>query len=73
MRRLGRIFNIIMVSLGLRKPFRPEDIPKKLDADTLEKVMLEARFLHFQGVDVKMLAPDEEPQLPRPVDESVVI
>ena len=68
MRRLSRVFNRIMNWLGYRKS-RPEDIPRKLDPQTLEKVMREARFLHFQhAVEVKELSPGEVPDLPKPAD-----
>jgi hypothetical protein len=41
--------------------------------ETLEKVMQEARFLHFQhGVNIQSLAPGEIPDLPKPADGSSV-
>jgi len=68
MRRLQVIFNTIMGWFGHGKS-RPEDIPKKLDAETLEKAMREARFLHSQhAVDVTSPAKDEIP-VPRRVDK----
>lgn len=70
MRRLRRIFNTIMHRLGLRKPSRPEDIPKKLTPEALMLAMQEARFLYMQhAVDVKSLQPGEIPDLPRPAGE----
>ena len=73
MRRLKRIFNIIIRCLGFHPKSRPEDIPKKLSTETLEKVMREAYFLHSQhGVNVKALAPGEIPDLPKPADGSVI-
>ena len=69
MRRLRRIFNIIIRCLGYVPKSRPEDIPKKLSPEILAQVMKEAHFLRFQhGVDVKSLAPGEIPDLPKPVD-----
>ncbi|MDE3059747.1 MAG: hypothetical protein KGJ06_01900 [Pseudomonadota bacterium] len=64
MRRLRRLFNRIMESLGRRRASRPEDIPAKLDAAALENALQEARFLYAQAVDVKPLSPGELP-LPR--------
>jgi len=62
-----------MYYLGIRRKSRPEDIPKKLDAETLAKVMQEAYFLRFQhGVDVTSLAPDEVPDVPKPADDSII-
>ncbi len=65
------IFNRIKKYLGWARKSRPEDIPKLLDAETLEKAMTEARFL-FQkhAVDVKSLAPGETPDLPKTVEPS---
>lgn len=72
MQRLkNTLLRIKIYLFGARKS-RPEDIPKKLDAETLEKVMIEARFLYFtHAVDVRALAPGEVPDLPKPV-QSVV-
>lgn len=66
MRRLGQVFNQIMLLLRLRRRSRPEDIPKKLPPDMLEAAMKEARFLsgHHQ-VDVTSLRPGELPGIPR--------
>jgi hypothetical protein len=69
MRRLQVIFNTIMEWLRPRRPSRPEDIPEKLDAETLEKVMREARFLYSQAVNVKPLTPGEIP-MPRRADKN---
>jgi hypothetical protein len=44
---------------------RPQDIPKKLTPEALEKAIEEARFLRDHAVDVKELAPDERPGPPR--------
>lgn len=64
---LHRFFNRIL-PLRWRKP-RPEDIPKRLDAATLARVMQEARFLHAgHSVDVRSLEPGETPGLPRRAD-----
>lgn len=68
MRRLLTIFNAIMRRLGLARRSRPEDIPKKLDAETLAKALNEARFLSGHGVDVRSLTEDEEPTAPRSAD-----
>lgn len=51
---------------------RPEDIPKKLSPEMLEKAMIEARFLCGNGVDVKSLAPGEIPDAPKPADGNVI-
>ena len=69
MRRLRRIFNQIMGWLGWRRVSRPEDIPKKLSPEMLEKAMEEARFLRANAVDVRALAPGEVPGVPRRADE----
>ena len=70
MRCLARIFNGIMQRLGFIKLPSPVDIPSRLDTETLEKVMQEARFLYSQhGVDVRTLAPGEIPDLPKPVED----
>lgn len=69
MRRLRSIFNRIIGCLRSGRPSRPEDIPKKLSPETLEKVMKEARFLYFgHAVDVKSLMPGEVPDLPKPAE-----
>lgn len=68
MKLLGRLFNTIIRLLGLRKPSRPEDIPKKLDAQALQAAIKEASYLRTQAVDVKEMAPDELPGLPRRAD-----
>jgi hypothetical protein len=69
MRRLARFFNVIMRALGVRRGARPEDIPKKLDPETLARAMEEARFLFGKhGVDVRSLAAGEEPDSPKPAD-----
>ncbi len=71
-RMIKSLLRIKNYLFGARKS-RPEDIPKLLDAETLEKVMMEARFLHFQhAVDVKSLAPDEVPDLPKPATDVVL-
>jgi hypothetical protein len=67
MRRLARIFNIIMERLGIRRASRPEDIPKKLSPEALAQAMEEARFLYSRhAVDVRALMPGEIPDLPKP-------
>jgi len=56
--------------LGARKT-RPEDIPRLLDRETLEKAMAEARFLVGRhAVEVRSLEPGEAPGLPRPAGEA---
>jgi hypothetical protein len=67
MGRIRFIFNTIIHWLWRGRQSRPEDIPKKLDIATLEKVMQEARFLHSHQVDVQSLAKGEVP-LPRRAD-----
>jgi len=57
--------------LGIPVRSRPEDIPKKLSPEALEKVMQEARFLYFgHAVDVKSLTPGEVPDLPKPAERN---
>jgi len=69
MGRLGAIFNQIINRLRGNRPSRPEDIPQKLDAKTLQHALDEARFLHSQEVDVKPLGRGEMP-LPRRADKN---
>ena len=68
MGRLRGIFNTIIGRLWRNRPSRPEDIPKQLDAEALEKAMREARFLHSQQVDVKPLVAGELPVPRRAAD-----
>jgi hypothetical protein len=53
---------------GFRPRSRPEDIPKKLNSEALEKTLHEARFLHSHEVDVRPLKTGEIP-LPRRADK----
>jgi len=70
MRPLYSFFNKI-IGRFRRKPSRPEDIPKKLSAETLEKAVQEARFLHTRhAVDVTPLTKGEMPGLPRRADKN---
>jgi hypothetical protein len=60
-----KILRYIFSLFRLRRPTRPEDIPKLLTADALSQAMEEARRLHAQHqVDVHPLAPGELP-IPR--------
>lgn len=69
MGRLRRIFNRIIRVMGLTAVSRPQDIPKKLTPEELQKAMQEARFLVGQhAVDVKALMRGETPGLPRRAD-----
>ena len=72
MRRLRFFINHIIAFLGdtlQRRKSYPEDIPKKLDAETLMLALQEARFLHMQhAVDVTSLAPGELPGIPKRAD-----
>lgn len=62
MGRLHRFFNEIFAWLAFRRISRPEDIPKKLDVQTLEQAMQEARFLtNRHAVEVRNLLPGELP------------
>lgn len=66
MRRVARIFNRIIRALGLWRPSRPEDIPKKLHPEALAAALREAEYLRSQhAVEVRGLAPDELPGLPK--------
>lgn len=49
------------------QPFRPEDIPRRLDAQTLERITQEARWLQGQGVDIRSVSIGEIP-IPKPVN-----
>lgn len=70
MKPLARLFNQIIRLLGLSRPSRPEDIPKKLDAEALAAALREAEFLrNAHAVDVRAVAPDELPGLPRRADQ----
>ena len=74
MRRLGRIFNRIMVFLGARRNPLPQDIPKKLSPEVLNHVMREAQFLRgVYGVEVRAIEPGEVPGTPKPADGSVIL
>lgn len=68
MGRMRRIFNQIIGWLWRPRPSWPEDIPKKLDPETLRKALEEAKFLHSTGVDVRYLRPGELPSIPRRAD-----
>lgn len=69
MRLIARLFNKIIAYLVPRTVSRPEDIPKKLSPEALEIAMNEARKLRAgHAVDVKSLAEDELPGLPRRAD-----
>lgn len=70
MSRLRVIFNKIIGWLWRSRLSRPEDIPKKLDTETLAKALQEARFLHNLQVDITSLTPGEIPSLPRRADKS---
>lgn len=76
MRRLRHLFKRLLArasaaSRRLLRRGRPEDIPRRLSADALERAMAEARFLFTQhGVDVRSLVPGETPDMPRPADGS---
>jgi hypothetical protein len=73
MQRIIKYLLRIKKSLFGARKSRPEDIPKLLDSETLEKVMIEARFLRFQhSVDVRSLEPGEVPDLPKPVENASV-
>lgn len=70
MKSLKRIFIRLWRLVVAPKPSRPEDIPKKLDAQALHQAMQEAKFLHqSHAVSVKPLAPDELPGLPKKADD----
>jgi len=52
---------------------RPGDIPKRLDAENLEKALQEARFLfNGYGVDVRDLEPGEKPDTPKPANGIII-
>ncbi len=68
MRRLALLFNRIIRLWGSPHSSRPEDIPQRMPPEALEKALHEARFLHEQAVDVRPLAHDELPGLPRRAD-----
>jgi hypothetical protein len=64
---LKRLCNRIMAWRTKPGP-RPEDIPRLLDAVTLEQAMREARFLHrSHAVDVRSVEPGELP-IPKRAD-----
>lgn len=69
MGRLLAFFHRIIEIFRIGRAPRPEDIPKKLSAEALDRAMQEARFLHGHRVDVKPLAPGELP-VPRRADEN---
>ena len=69
MRLLRRLLHILLCAVFPSKASRPEDIPKKLPPEMLEKALAEARFLSgSHAVRVKELASDEVPGLPKRAD-----
>jgi hypothetical protein len=70
MKLLKQLFFRLARQIFPSGPSRPQDIPKKLDASSLEKAMQEARFLRSQHeVSVRPLATDEIPGLPRRAED----
>ena len=70
MRLLRQLLITLLRACFPSKASRPEDIPRKISPDTLKKAMDEARFLHSKhAVDVKDIATDELPGLPRRADK----
>lgn len=50
----------------LRYGTGPESVPKRLNRQVLESLMQDADMLKSMGVDVRDLAPGEEPTQPKP-------
>lgn len=65
---MRRFFNQIIRRLLGDRVSRPQDIPRKLPPEALQRAMREADFLRGHAVEVRSLAEDEIPGVPRRAD-----
>lgn len=64
------VISRLLLRLGQKNAGKPKLAPEKLPPEVLAKVMDEVRFLSGQhGVDVRALAPDEIPTIPKRADK----